>query len=171
MSSISMKELFRNFFHPAPLIYTYAESSDVIISKIREILSEKGSLLWSERDFTAEFLSDDTFFMKLNSVGSGGPKFNPVLTGRISRLNDTQTEIEINFERNLVLQITFFISVIFGLAYFTKFMISRSIEFLFWSVGVLLGGTLLSIGFANVGNGAVQERFEMYISKPLRTKA
>jgi hypothetical protein len=166
---ISMLKHFKTFFYPAVLTYSYNQPKEFVIAKITEVLKEKVTF-FSSKDITGRFLNQDTFVINpFFPAHTSAVKFGSTLIGQIIESKNGMTEIRTKAKPSLALYFMFFVTLIFGLLYLYKFMLTGSTEFLFWSLAMVFLGPALSIGFSNVAVYSVRLRYNMYIDKALIT--
>lgn len=164
-----MFKYFNTFFYPSTSTYTYNQSKEVVLSKIAEVLKRKVTFL-SSNDMKGRFLDSDTFAIDtVSPVDTRGVKYSSTLIGQVIELQNGTTEIRTKAKPSIALYFLFFVTIIFGIGYLYKFIQTSSIDFLFWSLAMLIIGPALSIGFSNVAIASIRERYEMYIDRELNT--
>ena len=160
----------KDFFYPPVLAFTYNQPKEIIIDKIKEVLSKKVTF-FSSRDMTGMFLTENMFTISLVvSVLAARPLLGFTLVGDIFELRRGVTEIRTKPRPSIGLYLLFFVAIILSIVNFYEFINTGSAGFLFWSLGILFGGACLSIGLSNVGTAAIYERYKMYIDKELIAK-
>ena len=158
---------FKTFFYPVTLIYSYNQPKEAVIAKIEKVLSRKVTFL-GDNDMKGSFLSDDTFTIEMISFAyTNGVKYSSTLIGKVLEPQNGTTHIKIKAKPSFALYSLFFVTTIFGIGYLYKSIQTGSSSFLFWSLGMLIGGPFLSIGISNVAISSILERYKMYIHKEL----
>ena len=157
------------FFYPPLLTYSYSKPKEIVIDKIAEVLNKKTTFLGSH-DITGMFLTGNMFYISLVKYPMSAATFmlGSTLVGDIVESRRGITEIRTKARPGFGSYFLFFIAIISGVVYLSKFVQTGSIEFLFWSLVWLFLGTALSIGLSNVGISSIRERYKMYIDKDLK---
>jgi hypothetical protein len=157
-----MIRYFKTFFSPTVFTYSYNQNKETVVSKIIEVFQNKVSFL-SDYDLNGEFLSNDTFTINIiSNAFTHGVKFSSTLEGQLIETQSGTTQIQTKIWPGWGLYILLVVAVIFGIAYFYKFIETTSTDFLFWSLAILIGGLVISFGVANVSNESLRERFLIY---------
>jgi len=165
-----MIKYLKDFFYPPVLTFAYNQPKEIVIDKIRQVLNKKVTF-FSSRDMIGMFLTENMFTISLVvPVLAARPLMGFTLVGDVFELRRGVTEIRTKPRPGVGLYFLFFMAVIIGIGYFYEFIKTGSTGFLFWSLGILLGGALLSIGLSNVGKASIYERYKIYIDKELRAK-
>ena len=158
-----MIKLLKTFFYPQSVSYLYNVPKEAAITKIEAILKKKVAF-FSSNDMAGSFLNTDTFTINIISpVYLRGVKCGSVLIGQISELQKGTTQIRTITKPNSTLYFLFFFTIFLGLVFSYRFIQTDSIEFLFWSLAMLVIGPALSIGISNVAITVIRERYKMYI--------
>jgi hypothetical protein len=157
------------FFYPAVLTYSYNHPKELVIEKITEVLKRKATLFTSN-DMTGSFRNADIFLINTVSFAyTRGVEYGSTLVGEITESEKGITNIKTKAKPALVFYFLFFLAIILGLFYLYNFLQTGLTTSLCWSLGLLIVGPAVCIGFSNVAIYAVRERYLTYIDKELKT--
>lgn len=158
----------KTFFYPVVLTYSYNQPKAYVVAKITEVLKRKVTLFTSN-DLTGRFRSDEIFVIDTVSFAyTRGVKYGSTLVAEIIESENGVTKIRTKAKPALVFYFLFFLAMILGLFYLFNFFQTGLIASLCWSLGILIAGPALCIGFSNVAIFSVRERYLMYIDKELK---
>ena len=116
------------------------------------------------------FLSGDIFAIdSVSPAYTRGVKYSSTLIGQVDKSQNGTTQIKTKAKPSIALYFLFFVTIIFGIAYLYKFILTGSTTFLFWSLAMLILGPALSIALSNIANASIRERYRTYIDKELKT--
>ncbi|MFZ1304552.1 MAG: hypothetical protein WAR80_01855 [Ferruginibacter sp.] len=159
----------KTFFYPAVLTYTYNYPKELVIAKITEVLKREATLFTSN-DMTGRFRNPDTFVIDTVSFAyTRGVKYGSMLVCEITESEKGIINIKTKAKPALVFYFLFFLAIILGLFYLYNFLQTSLTTSLCWSLGLLIVGPAICIGFSNVAIYSVRERYLMYIDKELKT--
>jgi len=160
---------FKTFFYPAVLTYSYNHPKQLVIAKITEILKREATLFTSN-DMTGRFRNANTIVIDTVSFAyTRGVKYGSTLVGEITESEKDITNIKTKTKPAPVFYFLFFLAIILGLFYLYNFLQTGLTTSLGWSLGFLIVGPAICIGFSNVAIYSVRERYLMYIDKELKT--
>lgn len=158
----------KTFFYPAVLTYSYNHPKELVIEKITEVLKKKATLFTSN-DMTGRFRNADTFLINTVSFAyTRGVNYGSTLVGVITESEKSITNINTKAKPALVFYFLFFLAIILGLFYLYNFLQTGLTTTLCWSLGLLIVGPAICIGFSNVAIYSVRERYITYIDKELK---
>lgn len=147
-------------------VYYYNESIEILTERLNCILNEKESVQIGN-DIQIFSIAKNSFTINLISNFSRNFFYQSTLKAEVIGVINT-LEIRTKIKPALILFVLFFFSLFFGVAYFYNFILSTKIEFLIWSLILIIGGPAISILVANISSTALYNKFDNYIDKRLR---
>ncbi len=161
----SPRKHIENFIKPQVVVYKFDVSKEVAITKIRALF-EKDQGVFGLMDFKGEFTKENRFEMYCTVYVSSG--YGSTLVCDVLEREDEGIEIRTQTIPSGLLYFLAVLSMILGFWFIYNFIVTKNFGHLLSSFILLFLGPIACIGFSNIANAGIRERFGLYVSKVLK---
>jgi len=158
---------FKEFFYPSTRTYFYDKPVQLIDRKIHSILEESQyTPFWAiNNDFKGSFEDAETFYIKTISRGymRNQIQYSVKLIAKIAEVSKDKTSVETKAMTSIEYYFIFFPGIIIGTISCINFFRTGIKADLYWSIGIALGGIILSFCLSNPAKVSIYEIYEWHI--------
>lgn len=161
-----MNKFFAPLFSEHKRTYNYKLPLNKLRSLIEDVFHQSGGF-FQNSDIHGKFTGANTFQMVAPSGAAVEISYRSTLRGFIKE-HDGVTTVETIIRASTGIRILFWLSIVIGLSGLVTLLFVSN-----WGgwpgIIILIIGPLLTVGFANINNAVIEDRYRRYIHKHLIT--